>query len=308
MPAAKVPYLMILAMGVLSFGLAARLEPVLSSLPGRGDESANAVGGWLGDSRRLFANHFFIKADSYFHSGYYPGIFDNGEAFQTPHMAEDAGVVAGRNKGNEETFLGPPRDWIERFGRQFFPSTHTHLDEGGPTGDLGKGSDVREILPWLELSAKLDSHRIETYMVTAYWLRERMGKVAEAEQFLREGLRANPDSYEILYELGRCYAESRNDPTRARNLWTAALSGWRKQESAMSEPNRFLLNQIASHLAVVEENQGDYAEALAHMEIWKTATPFPDQVQKRIDELRQKMAAKKMRFPPPPARIQVKTQ
>jgi len=30
----------------------------------------------LGDGRRLFANHFFIMADVYFHSGYYPSVFD----------------------------------------------------------------------------------------------------------------------------------------------------------------------------------------------------------------------------------------
>src|SRR5437667_4857091 len=69
-------------------------------------------------------------------------------------------------------------------------------------GDLGESSDVREILPWLRLSAELDPNSVRTYTVAAYWLRERMGKVAEAEQFLREGLRANPGSYAILFELG----------------------------------------------------------------------------------------------------------
>ncbi len=49
----------------------------------------------MGDSRRMFANHFFVKADAYFHSGFYPTVFDNREAFQTPHMAEDSGTVGG---------------------------------------------------------------------------------------------------------------------------------------------------------------------------------------------------------------------
>src|SRR5690242_17811842 len=30
----------------------------------------------LGNSRRMFANHFYVKADVYFHSGFYPSIFD----------------------------------------------------------------------------------------------------------------------------------------------------------------------------------------------------------------------------------------
>ena len=37
----------------------------------------------MGDSRRLFANQFFVEADVYFHSGYYPTIFDTPEAERT---------------------------------------------------------------------------------------------------------------------------------------------------------------------------------------------------------------------------------
>ena len=53
-------------------------------------------------------------------------------------------------------------------------------------------------MPWLQISQELDPHRVDTYLVTAYWLRNRMHKVNEAEQFLREGLRANPGNAAIL--------------------------------------------------------------------------------------------------------------
>src|SRR3954469_9077135 len=44
----------------------------------------------LGDARRVFANHFFAKADIYFHSGYYPSIFDRPkEAHPSRYMKED---------------------------------------------------------------------------------------------------------------------------------------------------------------------------------------------------------------------------
>ena len=119
----------------------------------------------------MFANSFFVKADAYYHSGYYPTIFDNNDAFQTPHMAEDTGAVASHNQGEETGFMGPPRDWIDAFGRHFIPNRHTHLDEGGPTDDLSSSDEVREILPWLKLSAELDPDNIQTYIVTAFWLR-----------------------------------------------------------------------------------------------------------------------------------------
>ena len=172
----------------------------------------------------MFANSFFVvvKADAYFHSGYYPTIYDNNAPFKTPHIGEDSDTMESKNSGDEDNFLGTPHDWIERFNRNFFPSVHTHLDEGGANGEES-ATQVKEIMPWLQISQELDPHRVDTYLVTAYWLRNRMHKVNEAEQFLREGLRANPGNASILYELGQLYFESRNDPDQARNLYLAAL-------------------------------------------------------------------------------------
>jgi tetratricopeptide (TPR) repeat protein len=291
----RICLLALAALLVCCFGVAARLDVWYQTWAGNRRQSASVLGVLLGDSRRMFATHFFVKADAYFHSGYYPTIFDNREAFQTPHMAEDAGAMDGHNQGDETGFMGKPRNWIDRFSRKFHPSVHTHLDEGGPQGraadDLGGGSQVREILPWLRLSAALDPDRVETYTVTAYWLRQRMGKIAEAEQFLREGLRANPNSYEILYELGRVYAENRNDDARARNLWEAALRQWKKQYDANSDPDKYLYLQMVSHLATLEARCGNYREALAYMELWKAHSPTPAAVQKQIEELRQKLSS-----------------
>ena len=220
-----------------------------------------------------------------------------------PTWLRTAAPSAGGTRATKTGFLGKPRDWIDAFSRQFFPSRHTHLDEGGASGDLGGGSQVREIMPWLRLSAELNPNDIRTYTVTAYWLRERMGKVAEAEQFLREGLRENPDSYEIMYELGRVYSENKNDPAHARNLWEAALRQWQKQVASKPDPDRaykFLFVEITSHLALLEEKQGNYPQALAYMELWKARSPSPDAVQKYIDDLRHKMSSPTAPAAPPP--------
>jgi tetratricopeptide (TPR) repeat protein len=292
MRSSRIAALSIAALFVLCFGLAAHLVTWFQGWPGSRTQKADVLSTVLGDGRRLFANHFFVKADAYFHSGFYPTVFDNNEAFKTPHMAEDTGTVAGNNQGDEHSFLGKPRDWIDAFNRQFFPSAHTHLDQGGAHShgekpvELGDSSDVREILPWLRLSAELNPNDIRTYTVTAYWLRERMHKASEAEQFLRDGLRANPGSYEILFELGRVFNENRNDAQRARNLWEAALKNWRQQESAKEEPDKFLFMQITSQLALLEEKVGNYQRALEYMEMWKSASPAPEEIQKRIDDLR----------------------
>ena len=161
----------------------------------------------MGDSRRLFAHEFFAKADAYFHSGFYPTIFDA--------KSRRASWTWWRNRTTNRrcqgqprnaSFLGPPKDWIDRFGRHFYPTVHTHLTRAA--------GNEREILPWLKLAAELEPHEVETYVTAAYWLRTSLNKPAEAEQFLRQGLRANPDSYEILLELGQRLFLQPHEPVR----------------------------------------------------------------------------------------------
>ena len=237
----------------------------------------------------MFANHYFVKADVYFHSGYYPSIFQQGyqqQAEESKHMTE-VHDEAHETKEEEEhekamDFLGAPKDWIDGFGRHFYSSHHSHLDKLG---------EAREILPWLKLSAELDPQRIQTYVVAAYWLRVHLGKIDEAEQFLRQGLRANPTSYEILSELGKLYYENRHDPNIARNLWEMALRRWDDQDAAGEEPDLILYDEIIANLAHVEEEQGNLQGSLSYLEIEAEVSPVPDAIRKNIDDLKQKIAA-----------------
>jgi tetratricopeptide (TPR) repeat protein len=180
------------------------------------------------------------------------------------------------------------------------------LDEGGaqPAGDLGEksGGEVREILPWLKISAELDPNRIETYMVTAYWLRKRMGKVDEAEQFLREGLRANPYNPAILFELGRIYEEDRKDPNHARNLWELGVTRMDRQVEPKDEPDKFILFQLTLYLARLEEKQGNLQAALQWLERVKSVSPNPSEIETQLIELRQKAATTKTSVPITPVK------
>jgi len=274
-------YLVLLLLLAACFTLATALRPHVSNWD-RGGQSDSVMKVLLGDGRRIFANHFFEKADVYFHSGYYPSIFDRANAPKdSRHMTENEEEHHDEGDHEKETdFLGPPKDWIERFGRHFFITKHTHLEGGAQ----------REILPWLRLSAELDPQRVETYVVAAYWLRSQLGKVQEAQQFLREGLRANPNSYEILFALGRLYHENDHDSTRARNLWEVALRRWKEQETGKPKPDNRALDEITVNLARVEEEQGNLAQAIVYLEEAKGVSPAPETLQKQIEELKQKLS------------------
>ena len=236
----------------------------------------------LGDGRRLFANHFFVQADVSFHSGYYPSIFDQARAPKdTSHLTAKEGEPAAEEHEKQMNFLGPPRDWIERFGRHFIVTEHTHL----------QGNHEAEILPWLKLSAELDPQKIETYTVAAYWLRD-LGKVKEAERFLREGLRNNPDSYEILLELGRLYYESKHDPARARKIWELALRRWTEQEAAHKKPDLLKLGSNRCQPLAPGGKGGKSSPRDPTPRTRQEGLPHPEALQKQIDELKQKLAAR----------------
>jgi tetratricopeptide (TPR) repeat protein len=261
----------------------------------------------FGDARRLFSNHFYAKADAYFHNGYYPGMFDVQDGPRESHLT--ASVSGDHHEDGD--YLGPPRDWIEAFGRHFFPSEHSHLGEGhedcdhckdhghdhghehghGPAAGGGsRPGDEREMLPWLKLSAELDPHRVETYVVTAYWLRTGLKQVDEAEQFLRHGLRQNPGDCDLLFELGRIQAEDRKDVVRARNIWELALKNWGQLEPRRQEEKVFLRAQILGQLAKLEESAGHPARAMEHLAVLQGISPNPQSIQKWIDELKAKSA------------------
>lgn len=270
-----------------AFTLATVLEPYWSAQPRQQAKSAMELA--LGDGRRLFANHFFTKADVYFHNGYYPSIFDQAARKPDSHLTEAAEGHAdsdhdehakdahGHGHAEKEDILGEPHDWLETFGRNFFVSKHTHM----------QNSQSRELLPWFKIAAELDPSRVETYTVAAFWLRTTLHKPDEAEAFLREGWRANPDSYAILLELGRLYFVDRKDSQRAQNLWELALKKWEQSESSKPENERdeFVHQQLLAHLADLAEHNGDLRGAVAYLRQLEKLSPFPETIRKRIDEL-----------------------
>src|SRR5687767_7395127 len=161
-----------------------------------------------------------------------------------------AAVSGGTHEDHEKEmdFLGEPKDWIDRFSRHFYPSEHTHLGEeecehckhGHDQEHRGHDHEShkepasdgleREMLPWFKIAATLDPERPDTYVVASFWLTTKLGKIDEAERFLREGLRSNPRDFQILYELGRIANEHRKDVVRARNLWVLSLENFRKAD------------------------------------------------------------------------------
>ena len=270
---------------VCCFSLATHLAPVFDAMQARRGPAASPLLALLGDSRQLFANQFFTMADVYFHSGYYPTIFDARKKEGPSHLDvashedEDAAKTGKKEPDDDDNFMGKPKDWIEEVGRHFIPTVHKHLD----------GDTAREMLPWLKLSAEMDPKRIDTYITTAYWLRTRLNKSAEAEQFLRDGLRANPDSYEILLELGRIYSYDRNNPRVARNIWERGLSEWNKQDQAKENPDPHVREELLGELVRDDQKAGNLKQLLADLQELEKTSPNKIGIDKQIQDVKAKL-------------------
>ena len=296
------PTVILLSLIALAFTLATWLQPWHSTWEGNRRQDQGFLAVVMGDGRRIFGEYFFRKADIYFHSGVYPSMFDQAAALDENHMADATSAPTQAHETtdahdhdhdhdhdheheheHEHPELPPrldaPMDWLDRFSRNFYPTRHIHLQEG---------ADAREILPWIRMSAELDPQRITTYTTAGYWLRRVLGKIDEAEQFLREGLRANPGNPEILFELGRLYDDNRKDPVRARNLYGLSLRELQKQADPREE-DLLLLRQIVTHLASIEEREGNLAEAIQSWQLLLPRLDDPTLVRNRIAELQSRL-------------------
>ena len=316
-------YPLITGLAVTStIALAVIVEPRLVNDPAYSRYEGSAVRITMGDAQRLFADQFYSKADVYFHRGFYPSIFESREEFDNSHEEEHSEHEAEHKSAPQHVERKP--DWIQRLSKSFYPSEHTHLgSHSGPLGSQahdeeqcdhphhdeeghdhancdhedhaqeGQGSEgeFREILPWLKASAALDPHREETYVTAGYWLRTRLNKPKEAQEFLWEGQQANPESFLILFELGRLYADTHKDDFRARNLWLAALTRWQRHESTKEDPDTIAYSQILWQLALLEERNGSPAKSIDYLQKVKPLSPNPSEVQERIDELQSKLQA-----------------
>jgi tetratricopeptide (TPR) repeat protein len=272
------PLLTLTALLALAFTLATGLASRADGWSRRA-KSNNVLGMMFGDGRKLLANQFFTMADVYFHSGYYPSIFDKNAEEQKEIISASHGKKESEEDEKKEDFLGRPKDWVDAYGRNFRITQHMHLE----------GGNEREMLPWLRLAADLDPQKIETYTVGAFFLREHLGRTNEAEAFLREGLRNNPDSCEIYFELGRFYRDCPHDLNRARNVWELGVKKFLRLNAKEQKDGKLVIDELLVNLARLEDEAGNYEQAINWFHAAQKVSPAPSALQMQIDAIQKKL-------------------
>ncbi len=272
--------ILLIILGIcIEFTIATALDPFMQQIFPRKATSVDLIHVLLGNARELLANHLIKKADVYFHAGYYPSIFhEAAQARSRDHLHSEEYDEHAHEK--EMSFLSKPKDIIDRFGRYFYPTEHRHLH----------GHETAEILPWLKFAASVDPQNVESYVITAFWLRRELHKPDQAEAFLREGLKANPNNLTLLYELARLRWEEYADPLKATNLLHFVLNSLRPKIQQEPNPEQIeIFHRAAILLAHIYEQQRDFKSAVSILQqtLELNTAPKPEVIQQKIEELNQ---------------------
>lgn len=212
-----------------------------------------------GQSRSLLADYALRKAADYYHSGALPTIFAMGSADEDTEHSE------GEHEHNG----------FDEFLRAFYPTAHTHLDSGGATG-MNKNL-VSEVLPWLWLASRLEPERDYPYVEASFWLRKSLKMPRQAEAFLRDGFRNNPNSIGVCLELGKvAYQDHQNIP-QSRFYLERAFELYEARPEVRSE-NSTAYGQLLGLLAQLEEEDQRYEQAAKYLQILMNYSPNPEAI------------------------------
>ena len=146
------------------------------------------------------------------------------------------------------------------------PEAVVHLD----------GQNIREIMPWLRFTTRIDPHNIEAYLVTAFWLSEEAQRPDVAHEVLREALRLNPGTYDLYLGRGKIFLRQKQFSAALQSL-SAALRCWPQTPvAAKPEDLTFDRAEILTYRALVFEILDQPTDAIHDLE--EVLTLFPSRI------------------------------
>lgn len=185
----------------------------------------------MGDSRTAMSQHFFETADLYFHKG-------------AEHI-------------KQKSFSN---DIFQRTRKIVSPTKHVHIAH----------SNIKEIMPWLWLSIKMNPQNMEAYLVTSFWLSTAANKPELALEILHEAQLNNPYNYQVQIEKGRIYLKQ-GHLDEAKQAFDASLAFWTKTADPLNKDQQMDRAEALLYRGLIAEHDNDttlairlYKEILTH--------------------------------------------
>jgi tetratricopeptide (TPR) repeat protein len=167
--------------------------------------NASAIGMMLGEFRTGISDILMLKTERYLDNGIayeahvnaqILGAEDSAKAFDaTLELREEAHV----GEGGAATLIATP----EKDYRGFIGQLHREVKPWRDPSEVHQHSDGMQILPWFRVATLVDPRHIRSYTIGGYWLSRQNNDASE--NFLLEGIRKNPDAFQLYLMLGKIY-------------------------------------------------------------------------------------------------------
>lgn len=199
----------------------------MSDLAAQQRRNTSAVATILGEFRTNLGDMLFIKTERYLHGGvaYMPHIdteqlASSGDVIHTTPQGKSSAATDVETSGSQGSQVDSHTTGGEQQHHGEEAATLIRTPENDFRGFLGTlertvkpWRDPRlphehiggvELLPWYRLATLIDPKNVRAYMIGAWWLKTIRDEHAlrEAVKFLEEGIRQNPDSFQLHLMLG----------------------------------------------------------------------------------------------------------
>ena len=232
----------------------------------------------FGQLRYDLAAMMYLKADEYFHGGTeHPEgekheIADELNSLPGHKHAEHEHENSGRTKAGNG-----PRDLIAGFDRMIHYHPVMHLSQ----------DQQAEVIPWFYLSAKMDPHYVNAYVLGGFWLSDRLGKPDEALKFLKKGMIYNPDAWQIYRQAGEVYFEFKKNYQKA-DLYLKNAYRLMLEQNADTMEKR----QVLVFLSSAAEKRNDLTDALGYYRQLRKIWPGDSTITEKINDIEKRLYSK----------------
>ncbi len=165
------------------------------------------------------------------------------------------------------------------------PEEHEQIHPGHPEHMLGishsasaRAMAETQFLPLIKIITELDPNFITAYSTGGWWLWQKLNQVPQAIDFFKEGIRNNPTSFQLHYDLATLYFWKLEDYEKTKGELIAALN------MEMDDRTRV---EVMNFLGYTYERLNDNTNAIKIWEqIEKTNVfPYSNSAKRRLAEL-----------------------
>ncbi len=171
----------------------------------------------LGQFRTNLDAYLWLKTEDYLHSGItYRPYTETELASGKQDIEANVGGFAAHSDG--PTLIPPKeKDW-----RGIFGDLERNIQPYRP-GPAQHG-DPQELIPWYRVQTIINPRDVNAYVTCAFFLADFAGRPKEALAFLDEGIRNNPNDFEMQEAVGQLYFEKWKNCDRAIPCLEKAIS------------------------------------------------------------------------------------